>query len=80
MVNIETKLYQLRKELKPRVSQEKLATSAGVSRQWYHRLETGKQDHTSYTTARSILQAINTERQARGQSAITLDDLNLTIV
>jgi transcriptional regulator with XRE-family HTH domain len=77
---MKTRLYQIRKELQPKVSQEKLAFAAGVSRQWYHRLETGKQERISYTTARNILNALNAERQARNLSALTLDQLNLRIV
>ncbi len=80
MVNIETRLLRLRKGLSPKVSQERLAQAAGVSRQWYHLLETGKQEHVSYTTACNLLAAINAERQARNMPIITLDDLNLTIV
>lgn len=76
----QTALYQLRKALtKPKVSQEELARQAGVSRQWLHVLETGKRGRVSYTTAKNLLAALNTERQARGLEALDIDDLGLTI-
>jgi len=78
---MQTRLLQLRKEFSnPRLTQEKLAQAAGISRQWLHSLETGKRSQTSYTTATSLLQAINTERLARNLQTLTLDQLNLKIV
>lgn len=76
-----TALYQIRKALtNPRISQEQLAILTGVSRQWYHLLETGKQERISYTTANALIKAINNERQIRGLSTLTINHLNLTIV
>jgi len=80
MIDVETKLRQFRRELHPKVSQEKLAQAAGVSRQWYHLLETGKQEHVSYTTAHAILRAINAERLSRNLEALSLDQLGMKIV
>jgi len=81
VLTINTRLHELRKTLTdPKISQEMLAQQAGISRQWYHRLETGKQAQIGYTTAKNLLQAINAERQTRGLEALTLDDLSLTIV
>lgn len=81
MLTNKTALYQLRKTLlEPRVSQEKLAHEAGVSRQWLHLLETGKRGQISYTTANNLLRAINTEREKRNLPVLALDDLKLRIV
>lgn len=80
MLSVDTKLSLLRKELKPKISQGRLAQQAGISRQWYHRLETGKQGRISYTTATALLQAINAEREKRELSALALEHLELEIV
>lgn len=81
MLTNKTTLYQLRKTLlEPKVSQEKLAQEAGVSRQWLHLLETGKRGQISYTTANNLLRAINAEREQRSLPALALNDLELRIV
>ena len=81
MLMISTNLRRFRTELTgPKVSQEAIARQAGLSLQWYRLLEKGRQEKTSYTTARNILAAINAERQTRGQKTLSLDDLGLTIV
>jgi len=75
-----TRLRQLRAELTPKVSQEKIARQAGLSLQWYRLLENGRQSRTSWTTANALLATFNTERQARGLDSVTLEQLELTIV
>lgn len=80
MIAIQTRLRQIRKELSsPKVTQESLASRAGVTVQWLRRLESHNQP-TSYTTAKALLSAINAERQERNLPALSLDDLGLTIV
>jgi DNA-binding XRE family transcriptional regulator len=80
-VEMKTKLRQLRKELSnPKVSQEAIARQAGLSLQWYRRLENGLAPNTSFTSANALLQAFNAERQQRNHEAITLDQLELHIV
>lgn len=81
MLQVNTKLSQLRRELiEPKISQGQLAQQAGISRQWYHRLETGKQEQIGYTTAQALLKAINTEREKRELPALVLEQLELRIV
>lgn len=81
MLQVNTRLSQLRRELiGPKISQGKLAQQAGISRQWYHKLETGKQGQIGYTTAQSLLRAINAERTKRELPALALDQLELKIV
>lgn len=80
MLMISTNLRRYREELTPKVSQEKIARQAGLSLQWYRQIETIAEQPTSYTTAQNILKAINTARKERQLSALTLEDLNLTIV
>jgi DNA-binding XRE family transcriptional regulator len=75
-----TRLRQLRAEMTPKVSQEKIARLAGLSLQWYRLLENGRQGRTSWSTANALLAAFNTERQARGLESVTLEQLELTIV
>ncbi len=79
-VEVRTRLRQYREQLtNPKVSQETMARKVGISLQWYRQLESCEQN-TSYTTATSILAALNTERQQRGQESLGLDQLNLSIV
>jgi len=74
-----TPLRQFREELTdPKVSQEYLAREAGVTLQTYRNAESGK--NCTYTTATSILDALNSERQARGKRLLSLDQLGLSIV
>ncbi len=81
MIEARTLLRQYRAELNaPKVTQEQIASLVGISLQWYRQLENNPEQPTSYTTARAILQAINTERQARNLALLTLDQLNLHIV
>lgn len=80
MIAIETRLRRFRKELTPKVTQERIAQQVGVSLQWYRQIENHPEQPTSYTTARAIMRAINAERQARNMPALSLDDLGLTIV
>lgn len=74
-----TMLRQYREELtNPRVSQEDVARGAGVTLQTYRNAESGR--NCSYTTATSILKALNEERQKRSKTALSLDQLGLSIV
>ena len=74
-----TPLRQFREALvHPKVSQEDMARKSWVTLQTYRNAENG--NHCSYGTATSILQALNTERQARGMRPVTLDELGLSIV
>jgi len=74
-----TPLRQFREELTdPKVSQEDLARVAGVTLQTYRNAESGK--NCTYTTATAILNALNSERQARGKRPLSLDQLGLSIV
>ncbi len=79
-VEVKTRLRQLREELAhPKVSQETMARKVGLSLQWYRQLEGGEQN-TSYSTATSILTALNTERQTRNLGTLNLEQLELHIV
>ncbi len=79
MSSSSTPLRQFREELTdPKVSQEDLAREAGVTLQTYRNAESGK--NCTYTTATAILNALNSERQARGKKALSLDQLGLSIV
>jgi DNA-binding XRE family transcriptional regulator len=80
MIAIESVLRQYRKELSPKVTQERIARQVGISLQWYRQIENHPEQPTSYTTANALLRAINTERQARNLEALALDQLNLKIV
>ena len=81
MLMVRTRLRQFREELvNPKVSQEAIARQAGLSLQWYRQLENGLAPNTSFTSAKALLRAFNTERQSRGREAITLDQLELNIV
>lgn len=62
----------------PTLSQEDMARLAGVTMQTYRNAEIGK--NCSYTTATSILNAVNSELQARQQELVKLDQLGLRIV
>lgn len=73
-----TKLRTLRDELKPKVAQEDMARAADMRISTYRNAEQGR--NVSYTTATSILRAMNTLREQRGLSSIGLDDLGLSIV
>jgi DNA-binding XRE family transcriptional regulator len=80
-VEVKTRLRQFREELTgPKVSQEALARQVGISLQWYRQLESGQAQNTSFTTAKAILKAINTEREARNLDNLNLDQLELNIV
>jgi DNA-binding XRE family transcriptional regulator len=80
-VEVKTRLRQFREELTgPKVSQEALARQANLSLQWYRQLESGQAPNTSFTTAKAILKAINTERQARNLACLDLEQLELNIV
>jgi DNA-binding XRE family transcriptional regulator len=74
-----TPLRHFREEfVNPKVSQEDLAREAGVTLQTYRNAESGR--NCTYTTATAILNAVNAERQARGQRPVNLDQLGLSIV
>lgn len=80
-VEMKTRLRQFREELTdPKVSQEAMARRVGISLQWYRQLENSLAQHTSWSCANALLGAFNTERQHRSQEALTLDQLELTIV
>lgn len=80
MVETQSPLRQLRRALEPRFPQYRLAEAAGISVQWLNCLENNPSQSTSYTTANSLLRALNVERQARGLSVLVLDDLSLKVV
>jgi len=74
-----TPLRKLRESFdNPKMSQEDLAHKAGVTMQTYRNAEIGK--NCSYTTATSILNAVNLELQARTEESVNLDQLGLKIV
>ncbi len=80
-VEVKTILRQFREELiHPKVSQEAMARKVGISLQWYRQLESGQQQTTSWSTGNAMLKAFNTEREARGLTALTLEQFGLTIV
>jgi predicted transcriptional regulator len=78
LVNTTTSLKLYRTGLSPKVSQESLARKAEIVLQTYRNAEAGC--NCSYSTARAILKALNTERQTRGLEAVSLDQLGLSIV
>lgn len=81
MLMMKTRLRQFRDELSsPKVSQEAMARRVGISLQWYRQLENSLAQNTSWSCANALLRAFNAERQHRGQEALTLDQLELTIV
>ena len=80
MVEPKTLLRQYRRELSPKVTQERIAKQVGISLQWYRQIENSPDQPTSYTTAMGILNAINTERLARNLPVLTFENLNLRIV
>lgn len=77
---MKTRLRQYRLELSPKVTQERIAQQAGVTMQWYRQLENNPQQATSYTTALSILAAINAERSSRNLGVLELAQLGMKIV
>lgn len=80
-VEVKTRLRQFREALAdPKVSQEAMARNVRISLQWYRQLENGQARRTTFTSANALLLAFNIERQRRGQEALTLDQLELTIV
>jgi transcriptional regulator with XRE-family HTH domain len=73
-----TKLKSLREELNPKVAQEDLARAGNIRISTYRNAERGR--NVSYTTAKAILDAINSIRESRGMRPVDMDDLELTIV
>jgi DNA-binding XRE family transcriptional regulator len=73
-----TKLKSLREELDPKVAQEDLARAGDIRISTYRNAERGK--NVSYTTAKAILDALNSIRTNRGMKPIDMDDLELSIV
>jgi DNA-binding XRE family transcriptional regulator len=73
-----TKLATLRGQFNPKVTQEDVARKAGMPLVTYRNAEKGK--NVSYTTATTILAAINALRTERVQAPVNLDDLGLHIV
>lgn len=71
-----TQLKKFREEL--RLAQEDLARAADMRLGTYRKAEQGK--NISYTTATTILRALNTLRTAQGLSTISLEDMELSIV
>jgi DNA-binding XRE family transcriptional regulator len=71
-----TPLRRYREELK--VVQDDMANTAGVRPNTYRRAERG--GNVSYSTANSILIALNLFRSNRHLEPLTLDDLKLHIV
>jgi hypothetical protein len=73
-----TRLKSLREEFKPRVAQEDMAHEAGMRISTYRNAEQGR--NVSYTTAMTILRALNRLRSEKGLQPVALDDLGLSIV
>ena len=73
-----TNLKVLREELIPKVAQEDIAHVANMRISTYRNAEQGR--NVSYTTATTVLRALNALREERGLSPVTLDDLGLSIV
>ena len=79
VIVMSTTLKQIREGFaEPKVSQEELAHKSKVTLQTYRNAEAGR--NCSYTTATSILRAVNDELQERGQNTLNLEQLNLKIV
>jgi len=75
----QTTLRRIRKELDPFVSQEDMARDSRVTLNTYRNAETGR--NTSYSTAQSILSALNGYLRKAGRSEIArVEDLGLSIV
>jgi DNA-binding XRE family transcriptional regulator len=68
-----TPLEVLRRQLEPRVSQEKLAHKSGIVLQTYRNAEMGKDILLSH--AFSILEALNDEREVRGLAPVSFEQL-----
>lgn len=77
IVSAPTGLKQLREELVPKVSQERLAREANITLATYRSAERGGK--IKYSTAKAILDALNAERKARQLVPVTLDDLGLNL-
>jgi predicted transcriptional regulator len=77
IVSTSTGLKQLREELSPKVSQERLARQADITLATYRSAEAGNK--CKYSTAKKILDALNSERQARQKPPVTIDDLGLSL-
>jgi DNA-binding transcriptional regulator YiaG len=73
-----TKLKSLRESLQPKVAQEDLAREGNMRISTYRNAEQGR--NVSYTTATTILNALNSIRMSRGMSEVNLEDLGLSIV
>lgn len=76
-VSAPTGLKQLREELEPKVSQERLAREAGITLATFRSAEHGNK--VQYSTAKKILDALNSERQTRQKPPVTIDDLGLSL-
>lgn len=78
LIMARTRLKALREQLQPKVAQEDLARAADMRLGTYRNAEQGR--NVSYTTATTILNALNALRAERGLSPVSLDDLGLSIV
>lgn len=76
VLDMSSKLREIRQRLK--VSQEYMARSTGLSLQTYRNAELG--GNVTYTTATTILDALNRELMGRGQGTLDLSALGLSIV
>lgn len=76
-VNAPSKLKSYRERLTPKVSQEKLATKADITLATYRHAEGGKT--IQYSTAHAILNALNAELKTCHKSAVSMDDLGLSL-
>lgn len=75
----QTALKTFRQEFTlPRVSQEDMARTCGVTLVTYRKVENG--GNTSFTTARAILVSVNHYRTLHSMETLNLDDLGLNIV
>ncbi|MBX6361608.1 MAG: helix-turn-helix transcriptional regulator [Acidobacterium ailaaui] len=73
-----TNLKRIREGLNPKVSQEDMARAAGITLATYRKAESGQ--NVSFTTAQSILKAVNAALEARGKPPVGVFDLGLSIV
>lgn len=73
-----TGLKEIRQNLSPKESQEDLARKANITLATYRNAESGK--NVTYTTATSILSALNAALAERGKPPASLEQLGLRIV
>lgn len=70
-------LKEIRMSLRPKISQEGLARKADLTLQTYRRAETG--GTIQYSTAMTILNALNQLLQEHEMSTLSIQDLDLKL-